>query len=69
MSVMSKIKLVDERNGKDFCLELDYKERCYIFTTARGIRKEDFLRLFVAIRRKFLLCCNVVQRTRIFRFF
>ena len=42
MSVMSKIKLVDERNGKDFCLELDYKERCYIFTTARAVRKEDF---------------------------
>ena len=52
MSVMSKIKLVDERNGKDFCLELDYKERCYIFTTARGIRKEDFFEAFCSDTKK-----------------
>ena len=47
MSVMSKIKLVDERNGKDFCLELDYKERSYIFATAREVRKEDFFEAFL----------------------
>ena len=52
MSVMSKIKLVGERNGKDFCLELDYKERCYIFTTARGIRKEDFFEAFCSDTKK-----------------
>lgn len=52
MSVMSKIKLVDERNGKDFCLELDYKERCYIFTTVRGIRKEDFFEAFCSDTKK-----------------
>lgn len=52
MSVMSKIKLVDERNGKDFCLELDYKERCYIFTTARGIRKKDFFEAFCSDTKK-----------------
>ena len=55
MSVMSKIKLVDERNGKDFCLELDYKERCYIFTTARGIRKEDFFEAFCSDTKKILI--------------
>ena len=52
MSVMSKIKLVDERNGKDFCLELDYKERCYIFTTARAVRKEDFFEAFCSDTKK-----------------
>ena len=52
MSVMSKNKLVDERNGKDFCLELDYKERCYNFTTARGIRKEDFFEAFCSDTKK-----------------
>ncbi|MBF1034142.1 MAG: hypothetical protein HXL11_01830 [Candidatus Nanosynbacter sp.] len=49
---MSKIKLVDERNGKDFCLELDYKERCYIFTTARAVRKEDFFEAFCSDTKK-----------------
>ena len=52
MSVMSKIKLVDERNGKDFCLELDYKERSYIFTTTREVRKEDFFEAFCSDTKK-----------------
>ena len=52
MSVMSKIKLVDERNGKDFCLELDYKERSYIFATAREVRKEDFFEAFCSDTKK-----------------
>ena len=69
MSVMSKIKLVDERNGKDFCLELDYKERCYIFTTARGIRKEDFFEAFCSDTKKIpimLQCSSTNQDFQIY---